>query len=445
VPVNIFIVEDDEFYSKWLEHQLLLNPDHEVRIFVTAGEMLKSLHENPAVITLDYSLPDMKGDEALKRIKQELPDVPVIIISGQEDVATAIALLKQGAHAYITKSEETRQNLLNEVNIICENVTLRKEVNSLRNVIVSKHDFSKKIIGESKAIKDCYQLMEMAAGSKITVSITGETGTGKEVVAKCIHYNSSRKNQPFVPVNVAAIPKELLESELFGHEKGAFTGASNRRIGKFELAQKGTLFLDEIGEMDMAMQAKILRAIQESELTRIGGAEDVKLDIRLVVATHRDLGEEVRKGNFREDLYYRLLGLPIHLEPLRNRDNDQLILAKHFLGQYSKESDTAELVLSEEACLKLKEYPFPGNIRELKAVMDLAAVLADGSQIEPMHIQFHSASSLNSIFNEGLSLKEYTRNIVIYHLEKNNNDVLLVAKKLNIGKSTIYRMLQGRE
>jgi len=445
VPVNIFIVEDDEFYSKWLEHQLLLNPDHEVRIFVTAGEMLKSLNENPAVITLDYSLPDMKGDEALKRIKQELPDVPVIIISGQEDVATAIALLKQGAHAYITKSEETRQNLLNEVNIICENVTLRKEVNSLRNVIVSKHDFSKKIIGESKAIKECYQLMEMAAGSKITVSITGETGTGKEVVAKCIHYNSSRKNQPFVPVNVAAIPKELLESELFGHEKGAFTGASNRRIGKFELAQKGTLFLDEIGEMDMAMQAKILRAIQESELTRIGGAEEVKLDIRLIVATHRDLGEEVRKGNFREDLYYRLLGLPIHLEPLRNRDNDQLILAKHFLGQYSKESDTAELVLSEEACSKLKEYPFPGNIRELKAVMDLAAVLADGSQIEPMHIQFHSASSLNSIFNEGLSLKEYTRNIVIYHLEQNNNDVLLVAKKLNIGKSTIYRMLQGRE
>ena len=445
MPVNIFIVEDDEFYSKWLEHQLLLNPDHEVRIFVTAGEMLKSLNENPAVITLDYSLPDMKGDEALKRIKQELPDVPVIIISGQEDVATAIALLKQGAHAYITKSEETRQNLLNEVNIICENVTLRKEVNSLRNVIVSKHDFSKKIIGESKAIKECYQLMEMAAGSKITVSITGETGTGKEVVAKCIHYNSSRKNQPFVPVNVAAIPKELLESELFGHEKGAFTGASNRRIGKFELAQKGTLFLDEIGEMDMAMQAKILRAIQESELTRIGGAEEVKLDIRLIVATHRDLGEEVRKGNFREDLYYRLLGLPIHLEPLRNRDNDQLILAKHFLGQYSKESDTAELVLSEEACSKLKEYPFPGNIRELKAVMDLAAVLADGSQLEPMHIQFHSASSLNSIFNEGLSLKEYTRNIVIYHLEQNNNDVLLVAKKLNIGKSTIYRMLQGRE
>ena len=162
MPVNIFIVEDDEFYSKWLEHQLLLNPDHEVRIFVTAGEMLKSLNENPAVITLDYSLPDMKGDEALKRIKQELPDVPVIIISGQEDVATAIALLKQGAHAYITKSEETRQNLLNEVNIICENVTLRKEVNSLRNVIVSKHDFSKKIIGESKAIKECYQLMEMA-------------------------------------------------------------------------------------------------------------------------------------------------------------------------------------------------------------------------------------------------------------------------------------------
>ena len=441
-PVKIFILEDDEFYSKWLEYQLSLHHDREVRKFETATEMLKHLHEQPAVVTLDYYLPDMKGDEVFKRIKSELPDVPVIVISGQEDVSVAVELLKEGAYDYIKKGEDAKQRLLNVVNTICENVDLRKEVNSLRSEIVLKHDFGKRIIGESKVIKQCFGLMEMASGSNITVSITGETGTGKELVAKCIHYNSDRKKNLFVPVNVAAIPRELLESELFGHEKGAFTGAVDDRIGKFEVAHNGTLFLDEIGEMDMAMQAKILRVLQEQEVTRVGSNKVVKLDVRIIVATHKDIGEEVRKGTFREDLYYRLLGLPINLAPLRNRGNDELILAKHFLDQYAKESGSEPMELTEAASAKIKEYPFPGNIRELKAVIDLAAVLSDGKEIRPEHIQFHSASSLNSVLNEGLTLKQYIHNIVKYHLVKNNDDVLLVAKKLDIGKSTIYRMLK---
>lgn len=444
-PIKIFVLEDDKFYGEWLEYQLSLHQDRQVRKFETASEMLKHLHEQPAVITLDYYLPDMPGDEVFKRIQRELPDVPIIIISGQEDVAVAVELVQKGAYDYITKGEETKQRLLNVVNTICENAGLRNEVNSLRSEIALKHDFSKRIIGESKVVKQCFGLMEMAAGSNITVSITGETGTGKELVAKCIHYNSARKKHQFVPVNVAAIPRDLLESELFGHEKGAFTGAVDERMGKFEVAHNGTLFLDEIGEMDLAMQAKILRVLQEQEVTRIGGNKVVKLDVRIIVATHKDIGEEVRKGTFREDLYYRLLGLPINLAPLRNRGNDELILAKHFLTQYAKESGGKAIVLSEDASAKLKEYPFPGNIRELKAVMDLSAVLSDGEEIKPEHIQFHSASSLNSVLNEGLTLKQYIQNIVKYHLVKNNDDVILVAKKLDIGKSTIYRMLKEGE
>ena len=287
--------------------------------------------------------------------------------------------------------------------------------------------------------------MAKAATTNITVSVAGETGTGKELVAKSIHFNSIRKKETFVPVNVAAIPKDLMESELFGHEKGSFTGAIARRKGKFEEAHKGTLFLDEIGEMDLNMQTKLLRALQEKEITRIGSNEIVKTDVRIIVATNRNLQHEVEKGNFREDLYYRLLGLPIHLPPLRDRGNDILLIAKHFTDQFCTDNHLGKKTLSVDAKKKLMGYVFPGNIRELKSIVDLACVMSDEDEIGEQHIQLTGNGKLAMLAGDNnMTLRQYTTQYIQHYLDRYNYDVLQVADKLKVGKSTIYRMINSK-
>jgi len=439
---KIFIVEDDVWYGEVIEYHLSLNPDVTVKKFTNGKDFLKALDEEPSLVTLDYSLPDMSGQEVLKRIKEYDPEIPVVIISGQEDIGTAIKILKDGAYDYIIKDDETKDRIWNVIKNIREKEDLKEEISQLKSQIVQKYDFTKNIIGNSSPMKRVFNLLQKAISSNITVSITGETGTGKEVVAKAIHYNSTRAKKPFVAVNITAIPSELIESELFGHEKGSFTGAISRRIGKFEEASGGTIFLDEIGEMDINMQSKLLRVLQEKELTRVGGSGVVKLNSRILVATHKDLTEEVRRGNFREDLYYRLLGLPINLPALRERGNDILLLAKHFIDEYVKENDMGKLTLSASSQNKLLKYPWPGNIRELKAVVELSCVMTDTEFIDDDHISFNSTGSIDTLLQTELPLRDYTNRIVKYFLDKYNNDVVTVAKKLNIGKSTIYRMLQ---
>ena len=263
--------------------------------------------------------------------------------------------------------------------------------------------------------------------------------------AKAIHYNSSRHKKPFVAINVSAVPKELIESEMFGYEKGAFTGAITRKIGKFEEAKDGTIFLDEIAEMDLNMQSKLLRVIQEKELTRLGGNDVISINPRIIVSTNKNLSNEVKKGNFREDLYYRLLGLPIELPPLRLRGNDILILSKFFTDEFCKENKLNKLVISSKAQEKLMNYPFPGNVRELKAIVELAAVLTNNDTIEETDISFHSISSTGDFLVQEDTLQGYTKRIIKHYLQKYNNNVLLVAKKLDIGKSTIYRMIKNNE
>lgn len=242
---------------------------------------------------------------------------------------------------------------------------------------------------------------------------------------------------------MAAIPKELMESEFFGYEKGAFTGAVSRTIGKFEQANKGTLFLDEIAELDLSLQSKLLRALQEREITRIGGTEKVKFNARIIIATHKNLAEEVRQGNFREDLYYRIIGLPIYLPPLRERGQDVLLLAKHFLDLFAKENNLKPKILSEGAKKKLLKYNFPGNVRELKSIMDLASVMANEAKIQTEDLQFNELSVREKNFLKNQkTLKQHTNEIILYYLKKNDNDVLKTAKILDIGKSTIYNLLQ---
>ncbi|MCK5209998.1 MAG: sigma-54-dependent Fis family transcriptional regulator [Cyclobacteriaceae bacterium] len=443
--VKIFAVEDDPTYGKFLEYVLSLNPDYDVELFTSGGDCINNLHLKPNIIALDYTLPDMSGEEVLKKVKNFNSAIQIIIVSAQEKIGTAVRLLKLGAYDYIIKNEDTKDRLLNSINNARKNISLTEEIHSLRTELSEKYEFEKSIIGKSKAIKNVFSMLEKAINTNIIVSITGETGTGKELIAKTIHYNSMRKKEPFVTINIAAIPKELIESELFGHEKGSFTGAVTRRIGKFEEAQGGTIFLDEIGEMDMNLQAKLLRVIQEKEVTRIGSNKTIKLDVRVLVATHRNLVEEVKNGNFREDLYYRLLGLPVLLPPLRERDNDVVIIAKYFLKEFCKENGIHLLKFSSEAQDKLLKYQYPGNVRELKSIVDLAAVLADGDEIEVEDIKFSSILDEDKLTLEELTLKEYSFKIITHMLEKYDNNVIKVAKKLDIGKSTIYRYLKEME
>ena len=443
--MKIFIVEDDKFYAGILEYHLSLNPEIEIEVFNSGKECIENLYKKPDLITLDFSLPDMSGIEVLKRIKLFNAALPIIIISGQEDIAIAVTLLKEGVYDYLIKTEDVKGRLWNIVTNLKEKLTIDSNLEVLQEEEVRHYDFSKTIIGNSDKIKKSFYLMEKASSSNITVSITGETGTGKELVAKAIHNNSIRNKKPFVAVNVSAIPKELIESELFGHEKGAFTGAINRRIGKFEEADKGTLFLDEIGEMELNMQAKLLRVIQERELTRVGGSGTIKFDVRIIVATNKNLEEEVKKGNFRKDLFYRLIGLPIELPPLRERGNDILLLANHFLKEACIEKWISKKKFSNEVQEKLLKYSFPGNVRELKSMVELALVLSDDDVIGINNFKLSYNSSPEKILNNEITLKEYTNIIVRHFLDKYDNDVLLVAEKLDIGKSTIYRMIQNQE
>jgi two-component system, NtrC family, response regulator AtoC len=440
--LKIFVVEDNEWYNKLLVHNISLNPDYQVEVFFDAKSCIENLYKQPDVITLDYRLPDMTGLEALRQIKQENGEVQVILISEQDDIEIVVDLLKYGAYDYIVKSKDIKDRLLNTLVNISKGIGLKRELYSLKKEVQKKYDFQSSIIGESKAIKNVYELIQKALNTNIPVTVTGETGTGKELVAKAIHYNSRRKAGAFVPVNIAAVPTELIESEMFGHEKGAFTGALYRRTGKFEEAHGGTLFLDEIGEMPLNFQVKLLRALQEKEIIRIGSNKTIKTDCRIVVATHRNLQKEVKEGRFREDLYFRLFGLTINLPALRERDKDILILANHFLQVFCRENSLATKSFSEDARQKLMSYTYPGNVRELKSIVDLAATFSNGTVINADDITFSSFDPVPEMVGDNMTLREYDRKIVLAYLNKYNNDTKTVAKKLDIGISTIYRMLK---
>ena len=442
---SIYVVEDDEWYRELLSHNLSLNPDYEIKKFDTAKAFLAELNNNPDVVTLDYLLPDMEGREVLKRIREYNPDIEVIIISEQEKIETAVELLNLGAYDYIVKSRDIRDKLLNAVNHIHKHSNLQAKVENLQKEVQKKYSFDNSIIGSSDSIKKVFSLIEKAIGNNISVIITGETGTGKELAAKAIHYNSPRKDQPFVAVNVAAIPKDLIESELFGHEKGAFTGANFRRIGKFEEANDGTLFLDEIGEMDLTLQAKLLRALQEKEVTRIGSNKIVKTDCRIIVATHKNLLKEVKEGRFREDLYYRIFGLTIDMPPLRMRGKDIIILAKYFIEAFCEDNKQNVPVLSNKAQKKLLNYSFPGNVRELKSVVELATVMCNDGEITEEDINFSNNEELYEPPISGLTLKEHTTRIIKLYLKKHDNNIKDAAKELDIGYSTIYRVLRSEK
>lgn len=443
--LKIFIVEDDVIFGKSILYYLSLNPENEISLFTSGKEALAQRYQNPDLIILDYNMPGMNGMEVMQSFHSFNKNFAIIIISAQSDIRIAVNLLKEGAFDYIVKDQELKDRLWMSMEKVRKLSSYEKKIVQLEAEIDKKFLITNLLKGNSSKLKSIFSFIEKATKTNINVSITGETGTGKDLVAKAIHYNSDRKNEPFIAVNVSAIPSELIESELFGYEKGAFTGANARKIGKFEEANKGTLFLDEIGDMDLNMQSKILRVLQENELSRVGGNTLIKIDTRIIIATHKNLADQVRIGKFREDLYYRLLGLPIHIPPLRDREGDVLILARSFIDSFCSENSLPSKTLSPKAQEKLKNYHFPGNVRELKSVIELATVLSNNKVIEDIDLNFSSLGAVEDIFSTELTMKEYYKKIIWYFLKKYDNKVRVVAEKLDIGKSSIYNLLSEEE
>ncbi len=438
---RIFVVEDDDWYREFLHYVLSLNPDHAVTAFSTGKEVLKNLHLHPDIITIDYHLPDTNGSTLLGLIKEQCPDADTLIISEQHSIDTVVELLKSGAVDYFVKSKDIRDKLLNTVELIKERQGLKQKISRLEKEVEKRYNFQDRLIGSSNNFQSLFPLIEKAAATNITVTISGETGTGKEEIAKAIHYNSSKEKSRFVAINMAAIPIDLAESELFGHEKGAFTGALQSRIGKFEEADGGTLFLDEIAEMELSLQAKLLRVLQEKEVVRVGSNKPIKINTRIIAATHKNLLDEVKKNRFREDLYYRLYGLQINLPPLRERDKDIILLAKYFITQFCKDNQLQVKKISAKAQNKLLAYQFPGNVRELKSITELAVVMSNTDMIEPDDILFSQSNFETELLSQNLTMEQYEKKIIMHVLSQCNGNVVQAAEKLNIGKSTIYRLL----
>ncbi len=389
-PARIFLIEDDMMVAAIISKKVLALENTEIVHFVTGEECLSALNEKPDIVIIDYNLPGIDGLTLLKQVKINSPGSMVIVCSGQDEMRVALDCLNNGASKYIIKDEMMLINLENELKNLSMNVTLKREVEFLQDQIIDRNKYSN-IIGHSQPILRVLRLIQKVEKNNMMVLITGQSGTGKELVAKALHYNSPRARKPFVVVNMGAIPSELIESELFGHEKGAFTDARERRIGKFEQAEGGTIFLDEIGEMELGMQAKLLRILQEKEVTRIGSNKTIKLDFRLVAATNRNLTEEVKAGRFREDLFYRIQGFLIHLPPLNQRGEDILLLAKAFLKEFCAQNRLPQLTIEKDACQFMLDYKWPGNIRELKAVIERAALMAEDSRITVDDLTFVTA------------------------------------------------------
>jgi two-component system response regulator AtoC len=375
------LVVDDEPNLRRVLSALLARDDYDVATAEDGAEALDILNEHHIdMVITDLRMPKVDGMELLRRALAMDPELPVVIITAHGTVDNAVEALKTGAFDYITKPFDQT-----EVRTIVKKALRTRDLAATEATRAEQDGTDETrygIIGRSNGIKDLYAVLERVSDTPTTVLITGESGTGKELVARALHENSSRRDKPFIKVNCAAIPRDLMESELFGYERGAFTGAVGSKPGRFELANGGSLFLDEIGSIPIEMQVKLLRALQESEFERVGGIKTIRVDVRLVAATNSDLRKEIELGNFRDDLYYRLNVIPIRLPPLRERVEDISLLAAHFLQKFNARLNKSLQGIAEEAEALLRQYPWHGNIRELENVIERAVLFADGMRIE---------------------------------------------------------------
>ena len=376
MPLNRILVADDEESMRWVLSKALKRKGFDVDLAHDGRQALELIRDNCYDLAiLDIKMPGISGLDLLDKVQESKRDLLIVIMTAEASMKNAVEAMKRGAYDYITKPFD-----LDVIDAIIEKVTRAKEiageVTTLKQELKERYQPERNIIGNSHAMQEVYKTIGKVAGSDVTVLIQGESGTGKELVARAVHFNSGRLGKPFVAINCAAIPRDLLESELFGSEKGAFTGAGERKQGKFEQAHHGTLFLDEIGDMPLDLQAKILRVLQEQEITRIGGNQNIPVDVRIVAATNQALVDKVRQKEFREDLYYRLNVVPITLAPLRDRRDDIPALAQYFLERCCTEMSTSPKRLTEDAVALLKAHSWPGNVRELENAIKRAVILS---------------------------------------------------------------------
>ena len=375
---RVLLVDDEPRVRASLK--MVLEPAYDILEAADAQQGLEAFkRESPSLVLLDVILPGTDGLSVLQTMRAEDPSIPVIMLTGTKSVKTAVDAMKLGAADYLSKPFD-----IEELRIVVDRTLnsqeLEREVRQLRAQVVQRYAFHN-LIGKSPSMQEIYAKIEQVADSRTTVLVTGESGTGKELVAKAIHYNSSRRERPFIALNCAALPETLIESELFGHEKGSFTDATARRVGQFELANSGTLFLDEIGDLSATTQAKLLRVLQEREFNRIGGVQPIKVDVRIIAATNKNLDELVRKGLFREDLYYRINVIALYLPPLRERGEDIPLLAKHFLVKRIEEEKRPAQEFSKDSLELISRYPWPGNVREMENIVEQAFIWSKGCHV----------------------------------------------------------------
>jgi DNA-binding NtrC family response regulator len=442
---TILVVDDDEDMRALLCDELH-ERGHRVDTAANGRDALKKLgDQDVAVLLTDLRMQGMQGLELLNEVKRDHPDTNVIIMTAFGSVESAIEAMKQGAYDYVTKPVKNEELAL-VVEKAVRDALLRREVQQLRRAV--REDFSfHHILGKSKPMRGVFDLIRRVADSQTNVLITGESGTGKELAAKAIHFNSDRRNGPFVPVNCAAIPEALLESELFGHLKGSFTDAKGDKRGLFEEAHGGTLFLDEISELPVMLQAKLLRAIQEREIRRVGSTKAVAVDVRIIAATNLSLTDEVKAKRFREDLYYRLNVIEIRMPPLRERREDIPLLVDAFLRKCAEASKKAVKGLSESALALLLDYPWPGNVRELENVIERAVTLTRGEKVMPEDLPpaIHGSRGDRKVIDDAavrtLPLEEVEKEYILRILDKTGGNKYQAAQLLGIDRKTLYRKL----
>lgn len=469
--LNRILVADDEESMRWVLSKALKKKGFFVDLARDGDEALRLMQANVYdMAILDIKMPGLSGLELLDRVRELKSDLLVVIMTAEASMKNAVEAMKRGAYDYITKPFD-----LDVIDAIIEKVNRAREITSqvslLKEELKDRYQLEKTIIGNSPAMRDIYKTIGKVAPSDVTVLIQGESGTGKELIARAIHFNSKRLGKPFIALNCAAIPKELLESELFGFEKGAFTGAVERKLGKFEQANGGTIFLDEIGDMPLDLQAKILRVLQEKEVTRTGGNQSIVVDVRIVAATNQDLEEKVRQRAFREDLFYRLNVVPIQLVPLRERKEDIPLLVEYFLGKICVELEITLKQCAPEALNLLSNYSWPGNVRELENTIKRAVILSSDPLLTPMdfpglrlqkggeralneelslegivdmklRVSFSNMDKMESGDVYGMVLEQVERPLIRFVLEKTRGNQVRAADILGINRNTLRKKIQ---
>ncbi len=446
---KIVVIDDEEKMRRVLQMSLS-EQGYEVYLAESGEKGIEILKEKDAALVItDMRMPGINGIKVLEKAKEMDQDIPVILMTAYGTIETAVKAMKQGAYDYILKPFE-----LEEMNVLVEkalkHTRIVRENRSLKEEIKGRYEFQN-IVGRSRSMQDVFSLISQVASTASTVLIYGETGTGKELVARAIHYQSPRREEAFVAVNCAAIPETLLESELFGYLKGAFTGAYANKIGRFELAHRGTIFLDEVGDMPMSLQAKILRVLQEKSFEKVGGVEAVKVDVRVIAATNTDLKAGLEKGSFREDLYYRLNVFPISLPPLRERKEDIPLLARYFLNRYNKAFGRDIKEISTEFIELLSGYNWPGNVRELENIMERAIVLAKGSVLIPDALQFYAKGGsgepgkwkeMNYHLAKEKILDNFEKDYLAHLLKVSHGNISEASRIAQIERTTLYQKLK---